>query len=108
MSSPNLQEVMEVLRQMQQSQDEKFRVLADEKDIKSKFTELSEQVAYEANYMASTVDPAARESQPISTLQDLVPADPPKFDGTPKHVTTFCNQVRSMLRLAPKRFSNLV
>ena len=63
MSSPNLREVMEVLRQMQQSQDEKFRVLADEnKDIKSKFTELSEQVAYEANYMASTVDPAALES----------------------------------------------
>ena len=109
MSSPNLHEVMEVLRQMQQSQDEKFRVWADEnKDIKSKFTELSEQVAYEANYMASTVDPAASESQPISTLQDLVPSNPPKFDGTPKHVTTFCNQVRSMLRLAPKRFSNPV
>ena len=67
---------MEVLRQMQQSQDEKFRVLADEnKNIKSKFIELSKQVAYEANYMASTVDLAARESQPISTLQDLVPAD---------------------------------
>ena len=92
MSSPNLQEVMEVLRQMQQSQDEKFRVLADEnKDIKSKFTKLSKQVAYDANYMASTVDPAAPKSQPISTLQDLVPVDPPKFDGTPKHVTTFCN-----------------
>ena len=107
MSSPNLQEVMEVLRQMQQSQDEKFRVLADEnKDIKSKFTEFFEQVAYEANYIASTVDPAAPESQPISTLQDLVLADPRKFDGTPKHVTTFYNQVRSMLRLAPKRFSN--
>ena len=43
MSSPNLHEVMEVLRQMQQSQDEKFRILADEnKDIKSNFTELSE------------------------------------------------------------------
>ena len=75
MSSPNLQEIMEVLRQMQQSQDEKFRVLADEnKEIKGKFTEFSEQFAYETNYMAS-----------------------PKFDGTSKHVITFCNQVRSML-----------
>ena len=109
MSSPNIQEVMEGLRQMQQSQDENLRILADEnKDMNIKFTEFSEQVAYEANYMASTVDPAAPESQPISTLQDLVLADPPKFDGTPKHVTTFCNQVRSMLRLAPKRFNNFV
>ena len=73
-----------------------------------KFTELSEQFAYETNYMASTIDPAAPESQPIFTLQDLVPSDPPKFDGTSKHVTTFCNQVRSMLRLASKRFSNPV
>ena len=82
---------------MQQSQDEKFRLLADEnKDIKSKFIELSGQVAYDANHMASTVDPTAPESHLISTLQDLVPVDPPKFDGTPKHVTTFCNQVRSV------------
>ena len=109
MSSPSLDEVMAELRQMQNSQDEKFRVLADEnRDIKSKFTELSEQFAYETNYIASSIDPAAPESQPLPTLQDLVPSDPPKFDGTSKHVTTFCNQVRSMLRLAPKRFNNPV
>ena len=55
MSSPNIQEVMEALRQMQLSQDEKFTILAEEnQDIKSKFTELSEQVAYESNYLAST------------------------------------------------------
>ena len=73
-----------------------------------KFTELPEQFAYETNYMASTIEPAAPEYKPISTLQDLVPSDPPKGPSTSKHVTTFCNQVRSMLRLAPKRFSNPV
>ena len=90
MSFPSLDEVTAVLRQMQHSQDEKFRVLADEnREIKGKFTKLSEQFAYETNFMASTIDLAAPESQPISTLQDLVPSDPPKFDGTSKHVTAF-------------------
>ena len=84
---------MAFLRQMQHSQDEKFRVLAEEnRDIKGKFTKLSEQFAYETNYLASTIDPAAPKSQPLPTLQDLVPSDPPKFDGTSKHVTIFRNQ----------------
>ena len=50
MSSPNLDEVMAVLRQMQHSQDENFRILAEENsDIKVKFSELSEQFTYESN-----------------------------------------------------------
>ena len=76
MSSPNLEEVMAVLRQMQHSQAEKFRVLAEEnREIKGKFTELSHQFAYETNYMASASDPTAPEYQSISTLKDLVPSD---------------------------------
>ena len=109
MSSPNLEEVMAVLRQMQHSQDEKFRVLAEEnRDIQGKFTQLSNQFAYESNYMASASNPAASDYQPTPTLKDLVPSDPPTFNGTSKDVATFCHRVRSMLRLAPKRFHNPV
>ena len=69
MSSPNIQEVMEALRQMQLSQDEKFRILAEEnQDMKSKFTKLSEQVAYNYNYVASTPEPAASAPQPTPPL----------------------------------------
>ena len=100
---------MAVLRQMKHSQDEKFRVLAEEnRDIKGKFTELSEQFTHESNFMATASDPAASEYQPIPTLKDLVPSDPPTFNGTSKDVATFCHRVRSMLRLAPKRFHNPV
>ena len=100
---------MAVLRQMQHSQDEKFRILAEENmDLKGKFTALSDQFTYESNYMASGNAPAAPESQPIALFKDLVPSDPTKFDGTSKNVATFCNQVRNMLRLAPTRFSNPV
>ena len=54
MSSPNLEEVMEILRQMQHSQDEKFRVLANEnREIKGKFTRLWEQFACETNYFCN-------------------------------------------------------
>ena len=109
MSSPNLDEVMAVLRQMQHSQDEKFRILAEENsDIKVKFSELSEQFTYESNFMATASDPAASEYQPIPTLKYLVPSHPPTFNGTSKDVATFCHRVRSMLRLAPKRFNNPV
>ena len=60
MSSSNIDEVMAVLRQMQHSQDEKFRILAEENsDIKVKISELSEQFTYESNLMANTRAPAA-------------------------------------------------
>ena len=94
---------------MQHSQDEKFRILAEENsDIKVKFSKLSDQFAYESNYMASANDPAASQYRPNPTLKDLVPSDPPTFNGTSKDVATFCHRVRSMLRLAPKRFHNPV
>ena len=100
---------MAVLRQMQHSQDEKNRILAEENsDINVKFTKLSDQFTYESNFMATASDPAASEYQPLPTLKDLVPSDPPTFNGTSKDVATFYHRVRSMLRLAPKRFHNPV
>ena len=98
MSSLNLDEVIAVLQQMQHSQDEKFRILAEENsDMKVKFSELSEQFAYESNLMATTRAPAVSDYQPIPTLKDLVTSDPPTFNGTSKNLATFCHRIRTML-----------